>query len=263
MTELSQPSGTASSKDTPGSWSPAVERLQRVQAAHDRQRRAAEPKRLPASIPPMIQTACQACEGETVDYEERERRERILTLWEMSDVPARHAAAKTEALHGGGWMQQGSLLRCRMGRGCLVALLGPPGSGKTQMAVELIRGECGKLRTCRYTTVIEFIMEIRATFGATGLSELDVFRRHCEPELLVLDEVGERGESAWEDRQLGFLCDKRYRSMIDTVLISNQRRRDFLESVGPRVAGRLQETGGVVECTWKSFRLGIGEQEAT
>lgn len=181
--------------------------------------------------------------------------ERIVRRLLAASFPERQASMPAPRLYGQQWKAKGSSIAQRFGDGFLIALLGESGTGKTQMAVSLAAIYRG---TVRYTKALRFFLELHAARnnarGDGHRSEIQVVDAHAEPGLLVIDEAGERGETEWEDRMLAFLIDERYAHRRDTLLIANQRREAFLESVGPRIASRLQETGGIVLCDWPSYR---------
>jgi DNA replication protein DnaC len=238
--------------------------LRRIQEGANRRAAATARIKLGESTQQALTKLSQSCELDAAaakfrqqQYEDRQRQDAFDALWQQATVPPRHARMTEDDLHGDEWMAKGQELRARVSSsgGCLLALLGPCGPGKTQLAVELIRIACGQGRRARYRKAIEYLMEIRATYGGTGRSELDVIANYHEYDLLVLDEIGERGETPWEDRQLGYLCDKRYDYLQATILISNQTRATFNAAVGMRTKDRLIETGGIVECDWPSFRV--------
>jgi DNA replication protein DnaC len=141
-----------------------------------------------------------------------------------------------------------------LGRGFLAALIGAYGNGKTQLATELIRINCESYRSSLFITATDFLMDIKATYKPTNpQSERDVIKRYCEPSLLVIDEIAKRGETDWENNLLFHLVNKRYNAKLDTLLIANQTDSEFSKSIGPSLARRLNETGGVIVCEWKGF----------
>jgi DNA replication protein DnaC len=102
---------------------------------------------------------------------------------------------------------------------------------------------------------VEFFMEGKQSYRKdSDETEMGVLKRYRTPDLLVIDEIGKRGETTWEDTLLFELIDMRYRDMSDTLLISNQTQQEFTASLGPSLASRMKETGGVVECNWKGWR---------
>lgn len=144
-------------------------------------------------------------------------------------------------------------------RGAIIALIGPRGTGKTQMAATAAyssaseRLRIGYSRSARYCRVMEFFMAVKDSYNSST-SERDAFDPFTRPQLLVLDEVQVRNESKWEDNALTFLIDSRYGACLSTILISNQTVDGFQSSMGDSIMSRISETGIIIMCNWKSFR---------
>lgn len=139
--------------------------------------------------------------------------------------------------------------------GRLIGLVGVRGNGKTQLAVEAMKFKTGLLRDCRFTTAVEFFIRIKSTYRRDSESdEMEVLKEFQKPSLLVIDEIGKRGSSDWENTMLFELLNRRYNDMNDTILIDNRTRQDFTDSIGPSLASRMSEGGGIIECNWESFR---------
>lgn len=170
-----------------------------------------------------------------------------------ASVPCRHSS-RTDFL-GTQWIHTLELLNPKLGTGCLLALIGDRGNGKTQMAVELIRQACKNGGSGRYVTAMDVFLEIKATYrDKAEESERDVINRFASPGILVIDEIHERGETEWEDRLLTHIIDKRYQNERDTLVIANLKESEFTKSMGPSIVSRLIETGGIVHCEWPSYR---------
>lgn len=171
-----------------------------------------------------------------------------------SGVPVRHRRVIDDVKSPADWVTTRDKLRDRIGSGFLVALVGPRGPGKTQLAEQLILATSAIGRTCLYSRAMTFFLELRATYRSEDKTELEVVQRYAEPSLLVLDEFQERGETPWENRMLNHLVDVRYGDAKDTLLVANHTPKTLKASLGDSVSSRLRETGGVVECKWRSFR---------
>jgi hypothetical protein len=171
---------------------------------------------------------------------------------------------------GKGWENAFHQVRAGLGKGSIFVLLGPRGTGKTQMAVEAIaevisdhvehhienRGNQPLVyRPARYCTALELFSEIKATFqqGASK-NESEVIKDFTTPKLVVFDEVTVRGETPWENNVFSHVVDKRYGLFKDTVIIGNFSATEIIATLGPSIASRLEETGGIIECSWSSFR---------
>jgi len=192
--------------------------------------------------------------------EERKRKElesRFSSLLMESDLPKRHRLLETPKADGP-WGETQKKLVARLETGLLCALVGVRGSGKTQLGVELAKEAMRRGRTARFSSTTKFLMEIKATYRKDSeRTEIQVLREFSVPGILILDEIGRRGETDWEDRLLFELLNDRYNEIRDTILIGNyENAAKFSEAVGPSLVSRINETGGVIECNWPSFREG-------
>lgn len=191
------------------------------------------------------------------ENESRAHRDRYTAeLRSKWNAPKRHIAVLSLD-RSGHWGEAEVKLKSKLGHGFLVALIGGRGGGKTQLAVELMREATRRQNSALYSTALEFFMHIKSSYRKDSKeNEMDVILRYSKPSLLVLDEFGRRSESEWESNLLFELLDKRYGKMKNTVLLSNQTKEEFLAAIGPSLASRMQETGGVMECNWPSRREG-------
>lgn len=148
----------------------------------------------------------------------------------------------------------------RSGTGFTTCLIGPRGTGKTQIAVNLVLRELHAMRgkdsedrdQPRYVLASDLFREIRDSFKVGG--EMACMKKFTQPRLLVIDEIQERGNTTFEDSALTNIIDHRYGDMLDTLLISNLKREELIGALGNPIASRMTESGGVLECTWPSFR---------
>lgn len=145
-----------------------------------------------------------------------------------------------------------------LAKGGIVALVGRRGTGKTQMAT-WVTGKIiadgnakGGWRTdtpAIYQTAVSLFSTLRV-----GQNEPATFSRFGAVPYLVVDEMQERGDTAFEDRILATLIDRRYASLRGTVLISNLSVAEFRERCGPSVADRIRECGVVIVMEGSSRR---------
>ena len=133
----------------------------------------------------------------------------------------------------------------------ILILHGNRGPGKTRMAAELAVYQ----RNTRYTTAMRFFLEIRASFRAgSESSELEIISSLIATDLLIIDELQERGDTSFEDRLLTHLIDARYAAQRPTILIANLTKPELSKSLGPSIVSRLHENGAAIDCYWASFR---------
>jgi len=263
MTELSQPSDTASRKDGRESTSQADE--VRAERQAKQRPRSDEPTRLSESIQNPIlhcrlsadqlaeRTRMVELDGERRKAETHQRS--VDALWAKCDAPARQR--DRVEFDNDEWLSSRAQLVGMVGSGSIIGLIGNRGNGKTQLAVEAMRESCEQERACKYVKALDVFLAIREAYQDKAKTELQIVRTFEMPALLVIDELQERGESAWEDRILTHIIDKRYAAMRDTILIANLTPDRFREQVGASISDRLRETGGIIPCTWGSFRKGM------
>lgn len=179
--------------------------------------------------------------------------EAVQTLRDRAGIPARN---NYEIPDGDGrWHQARAAIVKRLGNGFLMAITGVQGTGKTQLGVSVIQVATNKNLPCKYALAMDFFIALKNTFeDAAKLSESQVIASFVKPKLLVLDEVDERSESAWENRLLFHMINQRYNNLVDTILISRKPESEFLISLGDSITSRIQETGGSIVCDWESFR---------
>lgn len=187
---------------------------------------------------------------------ERERERAIRTAALRANIPKRHL--QFDSAGNGQWDAAYAQIRHMLGTGFLIALIGPRGTGKTQLAVEVLKHHLHNAAepTPLYCTAMDFFISVKGSYHReAGISEQGVLEDYREPSLLIFDEAHERGETDWENRLLNALIDQRYRDMRDTILVSNHGTAEaFGESVGTSIYSRLIETGGVMVCDWGNFR---------
>lgn len=137
--------------------------------------------------------------------------------------------------------------------GGIIGLIGPRGTGKTRFAAEAIRDISPEAAT--YTTAMQLFLRLRASYGKKAAeSEDEIVNEMSRARLLVLDEVQERGNTAWEDRILTHILDRRYGAMKPTILIANLTESALIECLGDSIVSRLKETGGIIEVNGAVYR---------
>lgn len=134
--------------------------------------------------------------------------------------------------------------------------LGPPGVGKTHLAVAALN-EVIHTRGARgyFYKTAELLQQIRNTYNrSVEETEMEVLTPIFEADLLVLDDVGVERPTDWVQEMLAVVIDKRYSSRKATILTANLNddapdSRQFFDSVqyrlGARTRSRLKEM-----CRW-------------
>ncbi len=126
-------------------------------------------------------------------------------------------------------------------------LSGPPGIGKTHLAVGLMR-EWAATRPAegfawpKFLPVVELMQELKREMdrGMDGETVLDRWSRVA---LLVLDDLGAEKVSEWATSTIYTLIDRRYREMKPMIITSNYDLDAISKRLDDRISSRLAEMG--------------------
>jgi DNA replication protein DnaC len=204
-------------------------------------------------------------------WEEQQRRAMAERLFAAARCPARHVLALDRLdEQNARWIRIRNLLVDRVPRadGFLVALLGIRGCGKTLLATSVAHQACQQLLSSKYVKGLDLFRRLRLAYtpvakGQAGVSEEQLVDEFTAPELLIIDEVHQRGETQAENNALVNLLDRRYDDRKATLLVGNLNREDFRVAMGDSIVSRLHETGQVFDCNWPSYRKPGAWQEPT
>jgi DNA replication protein DnaC len=144
-------------------------------------------------------------------------------------------------------------------------LIGPPGIGKTHIAVAVLRqvingvGARGLYYDTRY-----LLRDIRSTYNPTlNAAEMDVLRPVMEAELLVLDDLGAERLTDWVEETMNLIVNTRYNERRPTIFTSNHEdipapddtdMNSLLVRVGFRMHSRLREMCDFLEYDGPDYR---------
>jgi hypothetical protein len=200
----------------------------------------------------------------------------VANLREDAGFPARAWAfvRSGQAERFPAWAEKAKKLGELMARkdGCLAAIVGPQGTGKTCLAVRALCDLSETLRVVQFTDVAGFVAELRDAHVAGRL--MATLESWEQPAGLVLDQWDKGPSSDWESRYLFRLLDRRYNQGRWTILVANVpplapaleamphgypgRATAIAEAfgalVGPSLLGRIHETGGMISTDWATLR---------
>ena len=235
--------------NSPNEATPAIKAVQHriTQAAMEQQ--SDEPKSVGESLRSLFDRF-PSCASTTPEL-----RRRILV--ERSNIPHRHdlrAQAIDASESPKEWRAVRDALHKRQGAGFIAALIGHRGTGKTQIAVQLMLASIAIGQEALYVKAMQVFLWIRATYKHEQRTELEAIADFIRPRLLVIDEIQVRGDTTFEDEMLTHIVDVRYDCGRDTLIVGNLDPEKVADSLGPSILDRLHECGGIIACNWPSFR---------
>ena len=178
--------------------------------------------------------------------------------WAQSGVPDRHRKMVDAGMSFLSWGQNEEAaiqVSTAVYGGGLVMLLGPFGTGKTQLAAWLVKAFCFEARKpAMYRRFADLISEMRDECYERGGSDARLMQKLSRVRFMVIDELHHRRWSEDESLWLMRLLDHRYGAGTPTLLIANLTREAARESLDGSIIDRMRQGGAIVEMTGESMR---------
>ena len=141
-------------------------------------------------------------------------------------------------------------------------LIGPPGIGKTHIAVSVLREVVLKGMRGVYYDTRSLLSAIRSTYNpVVRASEAEVLEEVMHAELLVLDDLGAERLTDWVEETMHLVVNTRYNEKRPTVFTTNYEDvpeegnlDSLLARVRPRLLSRLREMCEFLEYDGPDFR---------
>jgi DNA replication protein DnaC len=126
--------------------------------------------------------------------------------------------------------------------GFMAGIVGPRGSGKTQLGVCLIYYCSHRLkRSCFYTKNWDITYENKSIY------------QYIEPHFLIIDNFEEKHPN-FEPSFINQILDRRYEKNRSTIILSNDTEEVFRKKLNQSTIDRMEENGGIAELNIPSFR---------
>ncbi len=224
----------------------------------------------------MLARGCKRCAWEALHATPRDSAERALATAQRkaedtmaaligAGITPRFAGATFDSYRAEAEPQRKALAKCRVyadqfpanfrfGRSLL--LTGNVGCGKTHLASAIVRTVVADHCRALIIPAGDIVSIARASMvPSSGYTDRDVVVHLGGLDLLVIDEVGCQKGSEYELGLLHSIIDRRYQSVLPTVLISNLNAEGLKSYIGDRALDRLRQNGGQqVGFTWSSMR---------
>lgn len=214
-----------------------------------------------------LHTGCPACEKERdeIEYQEgvRQAQEAERERLESLNIEPMYFTSTLDNFMAGSPEQQRALsyaqamVKDRAGK---LVLLGSNGTGKTHLAVGIVRVIGGAIYS-----MYEITTRIRASYvSGAKETELQIVDELARIPMLAIDEIGRTKGSDAETNWLSYICDKRHTRGLPLMLISNKHARktcpdggcqNCLENyISEDIMSRLSEDGHLVNMTGEDYR---------
>jgi DNA replication protein DnaC len=144
-------------------------------------------------------------------------------------------------------------------------LHGPPGAGKTWLAVAMLRAVIGtgvyhpvsrlfggRPLECGFIAEGDLLAGRRASFDGQRRDET---KWTASVGLLVLDDFASSRLTDWSAGELAGLVGRRYDNVLPTILTSNLDLNAIAAAVDPRTSSRLREDGNVLALGGRDLRV--------
>ncbi len=132
-------------------------------------------------------------------------------------------------------------IETQLDRGRGLWFMGPPGTGKTTLAMLVSRAASDAGRTVAIYSLPRLLNEIRDTHRADR-SHIDLLDRLTRVDLLHIDDVGAERSTDWVLEELYSIVNARYEERRSIVITTNILDRDALcDQISARTVSRLTE----------------------
>lgn len=123
-----------------------------------------------------------------------------------------------------------------------IVLYGGTGTGKTHLAVGMLKEIINRGYSGVYYNVTELLNDLRSSYSKdSDLTEHSLLERIHTADIVVFDDVGAEAPSNWVLDRLYLMFNRRYENAKPVIITTNCTRGELKERVGERITSRLYE----------------------
>lgn len=135
-------------------------------------------------------------------------------------------------------------------------LYGKEGTGKTHIAIAILKEVIAKGFSGLYWNVPELFLELRRTMNSESeVDEASIIDEAVEVDLLVLDDLGAEKVSEYVMDRLYVLINGRYQNDLPTIITTNRNLEELRGQIGPRIVSRISEMCMKIDFPPGDYRL--------
>lgn len=183
---------------------------------------------------------------------------RALKLWGRSMIPAEYADLTLDThpnreivAQAREWFEHGS--------DPWLLLDGQYGTGKTGIAVALVKLALDAGTSAVFRVVPDLLSEIRATYSPRqdpdAVVESDLLEALKTVDLLALDDLGAERMTGWVEEKLYEVLNHRHNERKRTIVTTNLEPGDLSEHVGERIFWRVKRMAQRIEVIGPNLRM--------
>jgi DNA replication protein DnaC len=198
---------------------------------------------------------------------ERQRVKNINALLLKSGVPKTYLAFQLINFDKPITLAQKKLLqfvsRCSYPFAKPILVTGPAGTGKTHLAVALLREILlkGYCENPLFITGVELMSQLRQSNSSdSDISPEDIISRFTQNRFVIFDDIGVEKITEYVQQSWYQIIDIRFSRGLSTLYTSNLTQVQCEEKFGPRITSRLFG-GKVFEIDGEDVRIAMGERE--
>lgn len=136
-----------------------------------------------------------------------------------------------------------------------LVFLGPSGTGKTHLAVAVLKAALNRGYSGLFQNAPELMYRFNATYVLHDETERDLFNALRDVDVLVIDDLGKGKWTEKVEERVYAIVNARYSELKPIIITTNLDKNGLRKFVGDAVMDRIAEACIFTELSGKSYRL--------